>query len=146
LLKRIGCAATLTTLSGSSTAYSTTQYVNTNNLSAGDTTAPTLRVVDVSYSNNPFTLGNWFTLEVEVIDNVGVGDYPLSNIRMLTPNNQEITSLGFLPRLISGDKKVGRYQIQFTIPTAANGGTYGTYKVFADVCRQDGLRTLTRHD
>ena len=133
LLKKIGCAATITSLSGSATAYSTMQYVNTNNLTAGDTTAPSLRVVDVSYSRNPFTLGDWFTLDVEVTDDVGVGDYPISNIRMLTPNNQEISSSGFLPRLQSGDKKVGRYQIQFTIPTAANGGTYGTYRVYADV-------------
>jgi hypothetical protein len=133
LLKKIGCAATITSLSGSTTAYSTMQFVNTNNLTAGDTSAPSLRVVNVSYSNNPFNLGNWFTLEVEVTDDNGVGDYPISNIRMLTPGNQEISSSGFLPRLLSGDKKVGRYQIQFTIPTAANGGTYGTYRVYADV-------------
>ena len=133
LLKKIGCAATITSLSGSSTAYSTMQYVNTNNLNAADTSAPSLRVVNVSYSRNPFNLGDWFTLEVEVTDDVGVGDYPISNIRMLTPSNQEISSSGFLPRLLSGDKKVGRYQIQFTIPTSANGGTYGTYRVYADV-------------
>lgn len=133
LLKKIGCAATITSLSGSSTAYSTMQYVNTNNLNAADTSAPSLRVVNVSYSRNPFNLGDWFTLEVEVTDDVGVGDYPVSNIRMLTPSNQEISSSGFLPRLLSGDKKVGRYQIQFTIPTSANGGTYGTYRVYADV-------------
>jgi hypothetical protein len=75
------------------------------------------------------TLGTSVQFDIEITDNVGVGSHPISS-KLISPNNLEVsTGGGFLPTLRSGNSKQGVYNINMSIPTAANGGIIGIYKL-----------------
>jgi V8-like Glu-specific endopeptidase len=133
VLKGIGCAATVTTATGSATAYSTKTYVDYRNIVAADTTAPTIRLVK-SPTTAELKLGIGGYFDVEISDAVGVGKYPISGIKVITPLNTEAPSSGgFLPELSSGNDKVGIYGIRVSLPTKASGGVAGEYKLLLSI-------------
>ena len=133
VLKSIGCAATVTTATGSATAYSTKTYVDFSNISAADTTPPTYRVVS-SPSPSELRLGQGGYFYVEISDTDGVGMYPITGIKLISPSNTEVPSSGgFLPVRESGNNKVGVYPVRVSIPTKASGAIAGEYKLVLSI-------------
>jgi secreted trypsin-like serine protease len=133
VLKSIGCAATVTTATGSATAYSTKTYVDFSNISAADTTPPTYRVVS-SPSPSELRLGQGGYFYVEISDTDGVGMYPINGIKLISPSNTEVPSSGgFLPVRESGNNKVGVYPVRVSIPTKASGAIAGEYKLVLSI-------------
>ncbi|NDF03057.1 MAG: hypothetical protein EB067_06465 [Actinobacteria bacterium] len=133
VLKSIGCSATVSTVTGSATAYSTKTYVDYRNITAADTTPPTFRLLNsLNPANQKLGYGGYF--EVEISDAGGVGTYPINGIKIISPLNNEVPSSGgFLPRLISGTDKVGVYHVSVTFPTKASGGVSGQYKILLSI-------------
>ena len=133
VLKFIGCAATITTLAGSVSGYSTRIYVDYRNIAIADTQPPTIRVVERD-PDTKITNGSNVYFILEITDSGGVGTYPISGIRLISPTNSEITDGGgyvgtFLPTRGSGDAKKGNYGINVRIPTIASGGLTGLHKL-----------------
>jgi hypothetical protein len=128
VLKFIGCAATISTVAGSSTGYSTRFYVDYRNIAVADLTAPTAKLISINPSSI-IKLGSSVQFVIEVSDNVGVSSYPISGTKLISPSNTEISSGGFLPSRDSGDARKGLYTITKSIPASANGGIAGTYKL-----------------
>ncbi len=133
VLKSIGCAATVTTATGTATAYSTKTYVDYRNIVAADTTPPTIRLVkSPTTAELKLGLGGYF--DVEISDAVGVGRNPITGIKVITPLNTEVPSSGgFLPVLTSGNDKVGIYGVRVSLPTKASGGVAGEYKLLLSI-------------
>lgn len=133
VLKSIGCAATVTTASGSATGYSTKTYVDYSNIAMADTTPPTYRVLS-SPSSSELRLGQGGNFYIEISDTDGVGMYPITGIRLISPSNTEVPSSGgFLPVRESGTNKVGVYPVRVSIPTKASGAIAGDYKLVLSI-------------
>jgi secreted trypsin-like serine protease len=133
VLKSIGCAATITTASGSATGYSTKTYVDYSNISAADTTPPTYRVIS-SPASSELRLGQGGYFYIEISDTDGVGMYPINGIKLISPSNTEVPSSGgFLPVRESGTNKVGVYPVRVSIPTKASGALAGDYKLVLSI-------------
>ena len=133
VLKKIGCAASLTTGSGTATGFSSATYIDYRNIAVADKTAPTFRLLNsLNPANQRLGYGGYF--EVEISDAGGVGTYPISGIKIISPLNTEVPSSGgFLPTRASGTDKVGVYNVSVTFPTKASGGVAGQYKILLSI-------------
>ena len=132
-MKKIGCAASLTTGSGTATGFSSATYIDYRNIAVADKTAPTFRLLNsLNPANQRLGYGGYF--EVEISDAGGVGTYPISGIKIISPLNTEVPSSGgFLPTRASGTDKVGVYNVSVTFPTKASGGVAGQYKILLSI-------------
>ncbi len=133
VLRKIGCSASLSSSAGTVTGYSTAKYVDYRNISVADTTAPKFRLVS-SLSPANLRLGYGGFLDVEITDAGGVGTYPITGIKIISPLNTEVPSSGGpLPVRVSGTDKLGVYRVNVTFPTKASGGVAGQHKILLSI-------------
>lgn len=115
VLKKLGCRATITTVSGSATGYSTGKYVDYSNIQIADTTAPTYSLVSATPYNPPLRFRDPIVFVLELSDdNSGVSASSIS-IRAVGPDLKEVVvSRVEPPYKLSGTDKNGRYELKFS--------------------------------
>lgn len=131
VLKKIGCAATISTSLGSVSGYSPATYVDFRNISVADTTPPTVSFERITPFNGPsFRLRDPFTIVWRSSDNSGIGTFPFSfkfvlngNIEVSAQNNGGFTR-------IEGNEKSGTYEQSFILPGSSSGGRLGSYQIY----------------
>jgi hypothetical protein len=147
VLKKLGCKAKITTLSGSSIGFSTGKYIDYSNIQVADTKAPTFSLVSVAPYNPPIRFSDPIVFEVDVADeNSGVQASSIS-VRAVSADLKEITvSRIEAPYLLNGTSKAGRYELKFSF-APSNPVVLGNYRILISMSdmksNSTGWQTLT---
>ena len=132
VLKKIGCAASLSVGAGAATGYSSGTYVDYRNISVADKTPPVLGFVSLTPYNGPtFRLRDPMTLTFTFSDTSGISTSGLPfSYRFIFNGTTEIsgTTNGSYYRL-SGDANNGKYEQSLILPGQASGGKIGNYSL-----------------
>ena len=132
-LKSIGCAATVTTATGSATAYSTKTYVDYRNIELADTTPPTFSFVSAIPYNPPMRFNDPIVLTINVSDTSGISKDSAFNFRAIGPNSNEVSASRVeLPYLLSGTQFAGKYEYKIMLSPGSTV-VLGTYRLLINL-------------
>jgi secreted trypsin-like serine protease len=132
-LKSIGCAATVTTATGSATAYSTKTYVDYRNIELADTTPPTFSFVSAIPYNPPLRFNDPIVLTLTVADTNGISKDSAFSFRAVGPNSNEVSASRVeLPYLLSGTQFAGRYEYKIMLSPGSTV-VLGTYRLLINI-------------
>jgi V8-like Glu-specific endopeptidase len=143
VLKRIGCVASVTTLAGTATGYSSVFYVDYRNIATADLTPPTFSFISISPFNGPsFRLRDPFTIVFTAGDSSGLSAYPTS-FRAILNGTKEISLSrnGNQYAYPGGTVTNTKYEQSFILPGTANGGELGSYQIFIGLFDSKGNYT-----
>jgi hypothetical protein len=143
VLKRIGCVASVTTLAGTATGYSSAFYVDYRNIATADLTPPTFSFVSISPFNGPsFRLRDPFTIVFTAGDSSGLSAYPTS-FRAILNGTKEISlsKNGNQYTYPGGTVTNTKYEQSFILPGTASGGELGSYQIFIGLFDSKGNYT-----
>jgi hypothetical protein len=130
-LKRIGCVASVTTLAGTVTGYSSVFYVDYRNIATPDLTPPSVSFLSISPFNGPtFRLRDPFTIVFTSGDASGLFSNPFS-FRAIVNGGKEIplSRNGSLYAYPGGTAASTKFEQSFILPGTANGGELGSYQI-----------------
>lgn len=132
-LRSIGCAATVTTATGSATTYSTKTYVDYRNIELADTSPPTFSFVSAIPYNPPTRFKDPIVLTLNVSDVSGISKNLAFSFKAIGPNSNEV-SVGRVedPYLLSGNQFSGRYEYKIML-TPGTTVVLGTYRIFISI-------------
>lgn len=132
-LRSIGCAATVTTATGSATAYSTKTYVDYRNIELADTTPPTFSFVSAIPYNPPLRFNDPIVLTLTVADTNGISKDSAFSFRAIGPNSNEVSASRVeLPYLLSGTQFAGRYEYKIMLSPGSTV-VLGTYRLLINI-------------
>jgi hypothetical protein len=132
-LKSIGCAATVTTATGSATAYSTKTYVDYRNIELADTTPPTFSFVSAIPYNPPMRFNDPIVLTINVSDTNGISKDSAFSFRAIGPNSNEVSASRVeLPYLLSGTQFAGKYEYKIMLSPGSTV-VLGTYRLLINL-------------
>lgn len=128
--KRIGCAATATSLAGSATGYSSTSYVDYRNIAVPDLSPPTYSLVLVKPWTDKYKLGERIALEFISGDAAGLAMYQPFEIKLIANSYTQVpVTLNPIQTYPGGTKLATQYYLNIFIPSANAGGVLGSYQL-----------------
>ena len=134
VLKRIGCVASITTISGTVRGYSSVIYVDYKNIVVPDVTPPTFAFISNSPFNGPsFRLRDPFNVVFTAGDPSGLsGNF---SYRAIVDGVKEIsiTTNGYRYAYPGGTATNTKFEQSFILPGLANGGQLGKYEIFIGI-------------
>ena len=132
-LKSIGCAATVSTATGSATAFSTKTYVDYRNIELADTTPPTFSFVSAIPYNPPMRFNDPIVLTINVSDTNGISKDSAFSFRAIGPNSNEVSASRVeLPYLLSGTQFSGKYEYKIMLSPGTTV-VLGTYRLLVNI-------------
>lgn len=133
LFKRIGCAATLNLPAGSATAYSTSQYIDTRNITIADNAAPSVSFISATPSGS-LRFSDYLLLKWSATDATDLSASSFT-FRIVGPGNLDQTGVvSEVTTLTSGNAKSGFYEKNFRFPTKNSAYPEGDYKFYMTSC------------
>jgi hypothetical protein len=143
VMKRIGCAATASTIAGSSTGYSSMFYVDFKNLNVPDLNPPTFSLISIKPYNGPaFRLRDPMNIVFTAGDISGLGTYPFSFKAVVNGSAEvPISTNGNIYAFPGGTNESTKYDWSLILPGASSGGKLGSYQVFISISDVKGNST-----
>ena len=143
VLKFIGCSATISTIAGSSTGYSTRLYVDFRNIATADKTVPTFNYVSAIPYNAPLRFNDPIVLTFDASDkDSGLDISSAFSFRVVGPSSNEVSSSRVEPAYrLSGDSFSGRYEYKIMLSPIVDNLILGVHSIYIYVTDKKGNST-----